>query len=173
MLTQDQPGQRDDARIVPADPGLRPALDAAAESCRRKGLRLTPVRRRVLELLLGSGRAMGAYEVLDVLRAEGLGSTPPQAYRALDFLVGQGLAHRIEGASAFVACAHPRGAHTPVFLVCKTCSAVTEADLPGAEALLAALARDKGFAAEHCMIEASGLCAACREAARAPEESRP
>ena len=72
--------------------------------CAADGLQLTPVRRRVLEILLEQHRALGAYEILDRLRAEGLGSQPPVAYRALDFLMKAGFVHRIETLNAFVAC---------------------------------------------------------------------
>ena len=60
-----------------------------------RGLRLTPVRRRTLEILLESHHALGAYEVLDRLVAEGFARQPPVVYRALDFLVDNGLAHRV------------------------------------------------------------------------------
>ena len=46
-------------------------------ACAAQKLQLTPVRRRVLEILLQEHRALGAYEILDILRAEGLGSQPP------------------------------------------------------------------------------------------------
>ncbi len=79
------------------------ALAAAEATCAEAGERLTPLRRRTLEILLESHSALGAYEVLARLEAEGFGSKPPVAYRALNFLVDQGFAHRIEGLSAFVA----------------------------------------------------------------------
>jgi hypothetical protein len=56
-------------------------------------------------------RALGAYAVLDQLREAGFGSQPPVAYRALDFLVAHGFAHKIERLNAFVACAHPGESH--------------------------------------------------------------
>ena len=71
-------------------------LAAAERYCTDAGLRLTPVRRRVLALLLAEHRARGAYELLDALRCEGLGSQPPVVYRALAFLMKHGLAHKIE-----------------------------------------------------------------------------
>ena len=92
-----------------------------------KGVRLTPVRRRVLEILLEEHRALGAYDVLQRLAAEGFGNQPPVAYRALDFLVEQGLAHRIRRLNAFTACMHPGEAHAPAFLICRACDAVAEA----------------------------------------------
>ena len=40
-------------------------LDLVASQCRAAGLKFTPVRRRVLEMLLAEHRAHGAYEILD------------------------------------------------------------------------------------------------------------
>lgn len=137
------------------------AIAAAEEVCAQKGLQFTPVRRRVLEILLNEHKAMGAYDVLDVLRIEGLGSQPPVAYRALDFLVSNGFAHRIERINAFVACAHPGENHAPSFLICRACSAVAEAPGRKAARVLTTAAQELGFTVERVSIEAEGLCPAC------------
>lgn len=138
-------------------------LAAVERDCAARKLQLTAVRRRALEVLLREHRAIGAYEVLDVLRAEGLGAQPPVAYRALKFLVDNGFAHRIERLNAFIACGHPGHRHAPSFLICRGCSTVAE--LPGREAVatLRGTAQDMGFAVETITIEADGLCAACAE----------
>ncbi|MBS0123082.1 Fur family transcriptional regulator [Thetidibacter halocola] len=140
---------------------IETVLGTVEQACAEEGLQLTPVRRRTLELLLAEHRAMGAYEVLDRLRDEGLGSQPPVAYRALDFLTKHGFAHRIERLNAFIACAHPGERHAPCFLICRACNAVAEAPgRPVAEALRAAAA-PLGFVTERVAIEAEGLCPAC------------
>jgi len=142
------------------------AMAAVEAECREQGLRLTPGRACVLEALLESHRAMTAYELLDRLREAGLGSQPPVAYRALEFLVENGFAHRIERLSAFVACAHAGSRHAAAFLICRACRNVAEASLPQLETGLADCAADQGFAVERAVIEAEGLCARCREQAR-------
>lgn len=129
------------------------------------GARLTPVRRRVLEILLEQHRAMGAYDVLQRLAAEGFGNQPPVAYRALEFLVDQGLAHRIDRLNAFTACMTPGEAHAPAFLICRSCAAVAEAPAATVRAALEAAAADLGFAIDRASIEATGTCPACRAAA--------
>lgn len=144
------------------------AVQALADYCRDGGLQFTPVRRRVLELLLDEHRAMGAYEILDRLRAEGLGSQPPVVYRALDFLVGHGFAHKIERLSAFVACAHPGQDHMPAFLICRSCASVAETHTRMTRGSIGRAARDAGFEIERAMVEAEGLCPNCRQAEAAP-----
>lgn len=135
--------------------------------CTREKLRLTPVRRRVLEILLEAHAATGAYDVLARLAEEGLGAQPPVAYRALDFLVDNGFAHRIRRLNAFVACMHPGKAHEPAFLICHACDAVAEADSTGARTALDKAAGRVGFTVERAVVEAVGLCPACRSADRA------
>lgn len=130
-----------------------------------KGVRLTPVRKRVLEILLEAHRALGAYDVLQRLAAEGFGNQPPVAYRALDFLVEQGLAHRIRRLNAFTACMHPGEAHSPAFLICRRCDAVAEAPAAPVRAALDSAASALGFVIERSNIEALGLCPACKAAA--------
>jgi Fur family zinc uptake transcriptional regulator len=138
------------------------ALAAAQAICAAKGLRLTPARARTLEVLLESHKALGAYEVLDRLAADGLGAQPPVAYRALDFLVTNGFAHRIEKLNAFVACVHPGGAHAPAFMICRSCRKVAETASDEAQDGLDAAANALGFAIEAQVLELEGLCPACR-----------
>jgi Fur family zinc uptake transcriptional regulator len=124
------------------------------------GARMTPVRRRALEILLEDHRALGAYDVLARLAAEGFGNQPPVAYRALEFLVEQGLAHRIRRLNAFAACIHPGEDHAPVFLICRSCHMVAEA--AAARSALQAEAGRAGFRVERLTIEALGLCPNCQ-----------
>ncbi|QDC10532.1 transcriptional repressor [Oceanicola sp. D3] len=143
------------------------AIAAAEQACAARGARLTPVRRRVLEILLESHKALGAYDVLDRLAAEGLGDKPPVAYRALNFLTEQGFAHRIERLNAYIACTHPEAGegHEAAFLICRDCGLVAEA--PATEAPLAADAKGAGFTVEDAVVEARGLCPACQTGRKA------
>lgn len=128
---------------------------------RERGARLTPVRRRVLEILLEDHRALGAYDVLDRLAKDGFGNQPPVAYRALEFLVENGLAHRVRRLNAFAACMHPGEAHHPVFLICRVCNALAEAPTEAVHEALRSAAEVAGFTIERSTIEAVGLCPAC------------
>ncbi len=130
------------------------------------GVRFTPVRRRVLEILLEEHKALGAYDVLQRLAAEGFGNQPPVAYRALEFLVDQGFAHRVRRLNAFTACMHPGESHAPAFLICRGCDAVAEAPADPVRAALEAAAAAMGFSIERSNVEALGLCPACREAGK-------
>ncbi len=139
------------------------ALAHAERLADEKGLRLTPVRRRTLEILLEDHRALGAYEVLDRLAGDGFGNQPPVAYRALDFLVENGLAHRIRRLNAFAACANPGETHVPAFFICEGCNAVAETLVPTVGHALHDAAGDIGFAISRMNVEAIGRCPACQD----------
>lgn len=146
------------------------ALAAAEKRCSENGLRFTPVRRAALEILLTKHRAMGAYEVLEELSSRGHGTQPPVAYRALDFLVLHGLAHKIQRLNAFVACTGGALDHSPAFMICRKCDRVSEAHVAGSLGLKET-AEAAGFAIEHIVIEAEGICPRCRSLASASGHS--
>ncbi|MEN8659548.1 transcriptional repressor [Marivita sp.] len=139
------------------------ALAAAEAHCASEGLRFTPVRRQALEILLQEHRAIGAYEMLDRLRDAGFGSQPPVAYRALEFLVAHGFAHKIERLNAFIACAHPGAVHSPAFMICRMCQSVAEAQSVPTRGALGEAARATGFQIERTVVEAEGICPSCAE----------
>ena len=141
-------------------------LGRAEARCREAGLNLTPVRRRTLEILLREHRAIGAYDLLAHLAEEGLGSQPPVAYRALDFLVKAGLAHKIEALNAYIACTETEAEHTPAFLICRRCNSVVETRTTPAAGRLGDAARETGFHIERAVVEAQGLCPSCQEQAQ-------
>lgn len=138
------------------------ALGALETYCRTEGLKFTTLRRRVFELLLEEHKAMGAYDILDRLRAEGLSAQPPIAYRHLDFLVAHGFAHKIERLNAFIACTHIGALHDPAFLICRECRTVSETMSDSSILALHHRASDADFQIEESVVEAIGTCPDCR-----------
>jgi Fur family zinc uptake transcriptional regulator len=141
------------------------AVAAADALCHAHGTRLTSLRKRVLELVWGSHQPIGAYALLDALRKEDLASAPPTVYRALDFLLENGLIHRIESLNAFVGCAHPGESHRGLFLICKSCRNAVEIDDARISRAIGNAAGDRGFAVQHATVEVTGTCPNCRRAA--------
>ena len=133
--------------------------------CVARKERLTPVRRRVLEALLGSHQPLGAYELIDRLAASVARPAPITIYRALDFLREQGLVHRIESRNAFIACVHNHADSDPVvFLICERCGAVGEAASAAVADTIKTASRAAGFTPKTPVIEISGICAHCKAA---------
>ena len=141
------------------------ALDAAQGHCDAQRLNFTPIRRRVLEILLAEHRALGAYDILAKLSEEGAAAQPPIAYRALDFLVSHGFAHKIEHLNAYIACAQPRVRHAPAILICRACAAIEETTTQIDAGTLAKVAKSADFTIERAVIEIEGICPKCRDAA--------
>src|SRR3990167_2037040 len=140
------------------------ALAEAESICTRQGLRLTTLRKRVLELVWGSHKPLGAYDILGVLSDEdGRRAAPPTVYRALDFLLENGLVHRISSLNAFVGCSPPEHAPPGQFLICRSCHAAIEREQPAISEAIVASAAAVGFAVEGQTVEVVGLCAGCRE----------
>lgn len=140
------------------------ALTLAEEYCRDRGEKLTPIRRKVLELLLNSGRATKAYSLLDDMRQSHPGSAPPTVYRALDFLLSAGLVHRIESINAFTVCHDLTQCQHGILVVCQQCGSVTELHQPKLRQALVAQIEDAGYRLASDEIELKGLCAACQAA---------
>jgi Fur family transcriptional regulator, zinc uptake regulator len=137
------------------------ALDAAEQACREDGLRFTPLRRQVLEIVWSRHAPIGAYDILDAMRDGNRAVAPPTVYRALEFLVEHGFVHKIESLNAFVGCGKPDGDHVGQFLICGTCRQVGELDDPEIAKLIAKKAKTVGFDVSHQTIEVMGLCSDC------------
>ena len=138
----------------------------AASICRDRGTKLTAIRQQILELLWESGRPTGAYELIEALKQRNLRRVgPPTVYRALEFLMTQGLVSKVESRNAYVPCAHPDHTHDCVFLICADCGASAELEDPRIEKLLAEDAASMGFHIVRQVVEVQGTCRSCRESA--------
>ena len=125
-----------------------------------KGQKLTPIRRKVLHLLLESEEPAKAYDLLANLDGEG-SAKPPTVYRALDFLQEMGLAHKIESLNAYVACGHASHDHSAVFLICQTCGGAEELHAVATSEALSKETSSAGFVIQNAVIEARGICRKC------------
>lgn len=142
------------------------ALARAQQICTLRGIRMTPVRRRVLELILRAEQPIRAYALLAQLE-RGRGKLgPPTVYRALDFLLAHQLIHRVETLNAFVACGDVEHSHMSQFVICEDCGATEEIRDDEIAESLRRLGEDRGFAVERQVIEARGRCPACRTGQR-------
>lgn len=146
---------------------LAGAIDAALKICGERGTRLTEQRQRVLEIIWQSHRPIGAYEILDrLVELEGKRPAPPTVYRALDFLLEQGLVHRVESRNAFIGCSDPSRRHVVEILLCTQCGHAAEVSDHRIARAVEQAAEGLGFAVENQTIEIAGRCQACCDEAR-------
>ena len=151
-MNKTQETQRDNAAI----------LAAAERHCQRAGARLTPIRRQVLELVLGYPDVVKAYDLLNDLQRLRGNAAPPTVYRALDFLVEVGILHRAESLNGFVFCDHFANEHTSVILNCTECGRTEELPADEPVELLLQYCHQRGFDVSSEPFVLSGRCRECR-----------
>jgi len=126
--------------------------------------KFTPIRRQVLQALLSSHRPLGAYEVIDDLAKSMPRPAPITVYRALDFLMENGLVHRIESRNAYLACAHDHDAAAMVaFLICEACGSVGEIPAAPVAQKPQRGGRAPRLAPRLSVVEITGICAHCQK----------
>ena len=140
--------------------------DEVRAACAQRGLSLTSARAGVVAILSQTQGPMGAYAIIEALaKRENKPIAPPTVYRALDFLLEHGFLHRVESRNAFARCAHFGHMHRCLLLTCETCGRSVEIEDEGVGAAVDRAARTAGFTPKGRVVEVSGLCAACAEAA--------
>jgi Fur family zinc uptake transcriptional regulator len=170
LIPANDPRPAVDTRVSQPGVAVADTLDArierAASKCAESGGRLTDIRRRVLALILGSDEPVGAYMLLDRLKADKANATPNTVYRALEFLREHALVHKLERLNAFVGCCEggEHGHHAVQFLICVNCGTVAELEDHGISHSVATAAAAAGFRPRHATVEVDGLCAACAAA---------
>ncbi|MDR2637216.1 MAG: transcriptional repressor [Zoogloeaceae bacterium] len=122
---------------------------------------LTPIRQEVLEQLFLYPRGLKAYDLLEKIKTRRENATPPTIYRALDFLMKQGFAHKVGRNNLFVACRHASHRWPSLFLVCPHCRAVAELQNDPLMQTLIATLDEAGFCLDSPEVEISAICPAC------------
>jgi Fur family zinc uptake transcriptional regulator len=140
------------------------AINAARQLCNERGARLTSLREQVLELVWQSHKPLGAYTLIDMLaQASTRRVAPPTVYRALDFLLEEGLIHRINSLNAFIGCPSPTQKHQSHFLICQSCSVAVELDNAQLNLSIFDAAASAGFGVLSHSVEISGVCPSCQK----------
>jgi Fur family transcriptional regulator, ferric uptake regulator len=145
------------------------ALDRAAvpwdgirEQLRARGLRWTPQRRALIEVLLQSDGHVTGAELVDRCRAADPTTVPSTVYRTLDVLEELGVvrhAHGVDGREEF----HVFPATDHGHLYCTNCHGAWEVGPDEAGPLLDAIERARGFRVQLSHLSIAGLCSECVE----------
>jgi Fur family zinc uptake transcriptional regulator len=140
------------------------AIAQSEALCRAKGTRLTPIRRRVFEVLHGFDKPLGAYDLVDLLGSQGRRMAPITVYRALDFLIEQGLVHRLASRNAYIANSNVSSSHrTTAFLICEGCGDVNEITSPDVADTVLKVLQEQGYQPRTRILEITGRCAHCQD----------
>ena len=128
--------------------------------CAARRLRLTAPRREVLLLLLRSPAPCKAYALLEKMAAKN--TQPTSVYRALDFLLQHGFAHKIHSQNAYIACHHPQHGHGEChFLICRHCGSAQECCSDATARAISQAARKNKFRQPSAVVEISAVCNRC------------
>lgn len=141
---------------------INQALKSAEKVCQQKNIRLTPIRRRIFELVWSNHKAVGAYDLLEILHLENPKAKAVTIYRALDFLLAAGLVHKVESLNAFVGCLKPEIAHNAVLLICNQCQQTDEVEAQPVYDTIYQLADRNSFIPQHISLELHGCCKTCQ-----------
>lgn len=138
------------------------AIRKAERLCLERGVQLTPIRHKVLELIWESHQAAKAYDLLERIKPLQFSAKPATVYRALDFLIEQGLIHRVESLNAFIGCVCSERQHDLLLLICKHCGQIEERPAPEVMTALVREVERAGFTLHGKALEIHGICANCK-----------
>ena len=144
---------------------IHAALTRAKTLCDAGHVRFTPIREAVLRTIWASHRPLGAYDIVDHMAldaASGKRILAPTVYRSIEFLLEQGLIHRIATLNAYIGCPFPGNHHSDFFLICRECGSAAECSADPLNIAIEQTAKRAHFKVESQMIEIAGLCPECQ-----------
>ena len=131
------------------------------QQLRERGLRWTPQRRLLLNVLSQSQGHVTAAELIERCREEDPQTTPSTVYRTLDVLEDLGVVrhgHAADGREEFHVL--PADEHGHVY--CRNCGQTWEIDGDEAASLVTALRKSRGFTVDLSHVTIVGLCQRCQ-----------
>lgn len=140
------------------------AWDDVPDRFRERGMRWTPQRRVVVEVLAGTDGHITGAELVERCRAREPQTIPSTVYRTLDVLEELGLVrhgHGADGREEFHV--GPKSAHGHLY--CSSCGASWEIGAGQAAEIVRAFRRERGFEVDLSHVTVVGLCNDCQRAA--------
>jgi len=127
-------------------------------------LKLTSLRKDVLEIFMAAEKPISAYDVLSELKKIRANAEPPTAYRVIDYFVEKNIIHRIDAENKYVFCTqidgHKKHCHGIIF-ICKKCLASNEIIDQSSAQFFEQLASKFGYVIDGAPVEVKGLCQSC------------
>jgi Fur family ferric uptake transcriptional regulator len=150
--------------MPPASPSAAAAVtwDQVRERLHERGLRWTPQRRLLVDVLSRTNGHVTGAELVERCRAEDSEVTPSTVYRTLDVLEDIGLirhAHGLDGREEF----HVRPAREHGHLHCAVCHRAWEIDADDVAGLVRDFERTRGFRVDLGHLSVVGVCRDCRD----------
>ena len=97
------------------------------DKCLNSGNRLTPLRQKVIDVMMSNKKHTSAYSILDEINAEEKKPINVSTlYRILDFWMSIGVIHKVNATNTFVLCNDSHENHNHILLHCRDCDSVIE-----------------------------------------------
>ena len=138
---------------------------------RSRGLRWTPQRRMILDVLAATQGHVTSSEIVERCRERDPGTTPSTVYRTLDVLEELGYlkhSHGADGREEFHVLPETEHGH----LTCERCGRSWEMEPQEASDLVRALERSRGFSVDVSHLTIAGQCTECITRSSAPSRPR-
>jgi Fur family ferric uptake transcriptional regulator len=135
--------------------------DSVRDRLRARGLRWTPQRRVLLEVLSRTGGHVTGAELIERCREVDPATIPSTVYRTLDVLEEFGLVQHCHGANGreeFHVLPEQEHGH----LYCRVCHGSWDIHADEASALVSSLESSRGFEVDLSHVTVVGRCADCR-----------
>lgn len=150
--------------LARSDDALAVTWDQVRERLHERGLRWTPQRRLLVDVLSRTNGHVTGAELVERCRTEDPEVTPSTVYRTLDVLEDIGLirhAHGLDGREEF----HVRPAREHGHLHCAVCQRAWEVSADDVAGLVRDFERTRGFRVDLGHLTVVGVCRDCREQA--------
>ncbi len=135
----------------------------AKEVCHEGSLNLTPIRKKVLEIIASNHKPSRAYDILSKLKDGGFSDKPPTVYRALDFLIENKMVHKLSTINAYVACFNDEAEEVSCFLICEKCQDIEEFQDEAVIKAMTNIGKNKRINIKNVNLEISFRCDQCEE----------
>lgn len=130
--------------------------------CQHHHIKLTPLREKILHIIQQGQVPVTAYEILDKLKKTNPKAQVMSVYRVINFLLDNGLIHRIESLNAVMSCCLLSEKHISQWLICNHCNHVEEYTSPAVQSLINEVEEQAHFTVTSPTIELVGICLACK-----------
>jgi len=139
----------------------------AIEISKDKGINLTNKRRKIFDIVIKSAKPISAYDIVSEFQETYDEQIPVMSvYRILNFLIDNGLVHKLDSINQYIVCEHLDCEHEHLntqFLICNDCNSTEEIMIR--DELHQQLTNDidqTGFKLKELKFELHGICANCQ-----------
>jgi Fur family zinc uptake transcriptional regulator len=128
-------------------------------------LKITDLRKDILDIILSAKKPLSAYDVLDLLKTKRTNAKPPTVYRVIEYFVEKKVIHRVETTNKFVGCSQLDNFKTKyhgILFLCQECGNSFELVDDEFLAALKSFSKKHHFSVNESLVEVKGVCQQCR-----------